>query len=272
MKASAATPVAQDVAKSLRKLARPERAKVSSRFFKTGKGEYGEGDVFIGVSVPDSRRIVRQFTSLPLKEVEKLLKSKIHEERLVGVLIMVSKYRAKKADQSERRQVFRCYIKNLRCINNWDLVDTSAEHIVGAHLKSADRGLLRKLARSKNLWYRRVAIMSTFHFIRHGDFTETLKLAESLLRDEHDLIHKAVGWMLREVGKRDQDREADFLDRWATEMSRTMLRYAIEKFPPEQRRHYLSMPYRTAPRQLRYDNKSPKAPKTARAAAIKKVV
>jgi 3-methyladenine DNA glycosylase AlkD len=221
----------------LRELAGPERAKTSQSFFKTGPGDYGEGDRFLGVTVPQIRRVAAEFRELSMARIEKLLHSRWHEERLLALVIATGQYARHEA---RRAALFRLYLKNLVHINNWDLVDLSAPLIVGAHLRERSRSLLRRLARSRSLWQRRVAIVATQYFIRKGEFDETLRLAKMLLRDEHDLIHKATGWMLREVGKRDRAALEGFLDDHAAEMPRTMLRYAIERFPPRLRRRYLA--------------------------------
>jgi 3-methyladenine DNA glycosylase AlkD len=224
-----------EAARRLRDFASEERAAVNRRFFKTGAGQYGEGDEFLGVSVPNLRTVVREFRSLTRDELLPLLHSKWHEERLLAVVILTEQYK-----RGDRDAIYALYLANTKFINNWDLVDTSAPQIVGAHLFERSLAPLRKLAKSKSLWERRIAIIATQHFIRQGDFDETLSLAALLLRDREDLIHKAVGWMLREVGNRDRARLLAFLDEHATSMPRTMLRYAIEKFPEELRKAYLS--------------------------------
>ncbi len=226
------------IEKDLKELGNPEKAKVLSRFFKTGTGEYGEGDVFLGVVVPETRRVAKKHKDLKLVELQKLLNSKIHEHRLAALLVLVEKY--PKGDEKEQKRIFEFYLQNARKVNNWDLVDLSAPKVVGAHLLKKNRAILKKLARSKNLWERRIAIVSTYAFIRDGDFADTLKISEMLLNDEHDLIHKAVGWMLREVGKKDQDEEEKFLKKHFKKMPRTMLRYAIEKFSKKKREFYMS--------------------------------
>lgn len=207
------------------------------RFFKTGKGEYGEGDIFAGIKVPVSRKIANQFKDLGFTDLQKIIKSKIHEERLITLFILVAKY--KKADEREKEKIFNFYIKNIRYVNNWDLVDLSAEKIIGAYLTDKDKRLLFDLVNSNSIWERRIAIMSTFHFIKANQFAATLKISELLLKDKHDLIHKAVGWMLREIGKRDIQAEEIFLQKYYKKMPRTMLRYAIEKFPETKRLDYL---------------------------------
>ena len=228
-----------DVRARLRAVATPERAAGAQRFFKTGKGEYGEGDRFLGVTVPDLRRIARECQELPLREVRRLLTSEWHEERLLALLILMRQF--ERGDQHAKDTIYDAYLRSTRHINNWDLVDCSAPRIVGSYLAGRNRAPLRQLAKSSSLWERRMAIIATFHFIREGEFDETLRIAEMLLGDRHDLIHKAVGWMLREVGSRDRAVEERFLDQHAAAMPRTMLRYAIEKFPEPLRKRYLQM-------------------------------
>jgi 3-methyladenine DNA glycosylase AlkD len=225
------------VKKDLRKQADPDRAKVLSRFFKTGKGEYGEGDRFLGIPVPEQRRIAKKYKALSLQDLEKLISTKIHEHRLVALLILILQYAH--AHEQDKRDMVKFYLENIRYINNWDLVDLSAEKILGSFLLENDREILCRLAESPNLWERRIAVMSTFAFIRQNQFEDTFRLAEMLLRDPHDLIHKAVGWMLREIGKRDQESEERFLREHSHTMPRTMLRYAIERFEQEKRILYL---------------------------------
>jgi 3-methyladenine DNA glycosylase AlkD len=207
------------------------------RFFKTGPGQYGEGDLFRGIRVPVLRRLSKTHQDIPLELAEKLLHSPYHEDRLLALLILVRK--AAKADEAERAHIHTLYLDNTRFINNWDLVDASAEHIVGAFLRDKSKEPLYQLARSGCLWERRIAILATFHFIKRGRFDETLGIAEILLKDPHDLIHKAVGWMLREIGKRDVQREEAFLSAHYPQMPRTMLRYAIERFEQDKRLGYL---------------------------------
>jgi len=287
--------------KDLKKLANPEKAKILQRFFKTGKGEYGEGDVFIGIVVPKLREIARKYFTLDLKDVKQLIESKVHEERMIAIFILVDKYEK----TNHKKIVFHFYIKNIKYINNWDLVDLSAPKIVGRHLYDFDinstsqlrvsddaqfsgssrllnssskpdgnmsiiyrlasnsiavnakkkvseetmKSIFRKgirpldilslLAKSENIWERRIAVLATFWFIKNNKFDESLKISEILLSDKHDLIHKAIGWMLREIGKRDLDVEIGFLNKYSKKMPRTMLRYAIEKFPEKQRLAYL---------------------------------
>jgi len=218
-------------------LANEQIAEHSQRFFKTGKGEYGEGDIFLGIRVPLLRRLVKKYGGISIAEVRKLLHSKFHEERLLAVLMLVQLF--KSADESVQKQVYDLYLENTEFINNWDIVDISASNIVGAHLYEKDKAPLYDLVQSKNLWERRISIISTFYFIRQNEFDDTLKLAKILLNDKEDLIHKAVGWMLREVGKREIEFEEEFLQEHYKIMPRTMLRYAIEKFPETSRKMYL---------------------------------
>jgi 3-methyladenine DNA glycosylase AlkD len=221
----------------LRKHGNPAKAEILSRFFKTGRGEYGEGDVFLGIPVPQQRRIAKKYPELLLNDLHELLSGKIHEERLVALLILITKY--KKADNTDRQAVVDFYLKNIRRINNWDLVDISAGNILGDYLLDKDRTLLSHLAGADNLWERRIAIMATFAFIRRNEFRDALHISELLLEDTHDLIHKAVGWMLREIGKRDRETEDRFLRKHYRNMPRTMLRYAIERFDEKTRNAYL---------------------------------
>jgi 3-methyladenine DNA glycosylase AlkD len=215
----------------------PEVAAISARFFKTGPGEYGEGDVFVGVRVPVIRKVAKEFKTLPLSEVEIILHSEIHEERLLALVIMVTQY--EKGDSQTKKQIYDLYLANTAHINNWDLVDLSAAHIVGGYLANRSRRPLYRLANSSCLWERRIAVLATFNFIRQDEFDDTLNIAGMLLEDKEDLIHKAVGWMLREVGKRDLAAEEGFLADHAGDMPRTMLRYAIEKLPKPKRQMYL---------------------------------
>jgi len=211
------------------------------RFFKTGKGQYGAGDVFIGVRVPQTRTVCRQFKNLPLGEIEKLLASPVHEHRLAGVILLVSRYQAAKNDP-ERREVYEVYLGNVYAgrINNWDIVDGSAEFIVGEYLREHPSELLTTLARSGDLWQRRVAMLSTFAGIKRGESEQAFTIAQILLHDPHDLIQKAVGWMLREIGKRcNEQLLLDFLELEYTKMPRTTLRYAVERLSPSQRQHFM---------------------------------
>jgi len=225
----------------LRELGNPDSEAHSQRFFKTGPGQYGEGDRFLGIRVPVIRKCVREYRDISLPDTLELLKSPFHEARLLALLILVTKYH-RAEENAERELIYRSYLTHTEFINNWDLVDSSAEHIVGAYLFKKDRKPLYKLARSKDLWERRIGIMSTFHFIKREDFADTLALAEILLNDKEDLIHKAAGWMLREVGNRDRKTEERFLAKHYKQMPRTMLRYAIEKFPETERLTYLHRP------------------------------
>jgi 3-methyladenine DNA glycosylase AlkD len=230
----------------LRSLGCPEQAAIVARFFKTGPGQYGEGDRFIGVKVPEIRKVAKEFKSLRLPEVECLLHSEVHEERLLGLVILVGQF--EKGDDATRKPIYGLYLANTRFVNNWDLVDLSAPQIVGGYLESRSRKPLDRLAKSASLWERRISILATLWFIRRGDFADTLGIAEKLLGDREDLIHKAVGWMLREVGKRDVAVLEDFLGDHCRVMPRTMLRYAIERFPEEKRRKYMNGPVPRAKR------------------------
>jgi 3-methyladenine DNA glycosylase AlkD len=234
---------AAEVVQAARAEGDPERATFLQTFFRTGPGEYGEGDAFLGLRVPQSRKLARRFRDLDLDEYQALLDSDFHEVRLIGLLIMVDAYaRAQKLGpegEAARDDIFTLYLANTHRVNSWDLVDSSAHRIVGPHLYGADTGLLDELARSESLWERRIAMLATAHFIAQGEFEPTLRVAEILVDDDHDLIHKAVGWMLREVGKRDVEAEEAFLVRHYRTMPRTMLRYAIEKFPEPRRQAWL---------------------------------
>lgn len=228
----------QEIRKILRGCQNKKKAKLLQGFFKTGPGEYAEGDIFLGIQVPQLRRLALEFQCSSLKTTLCLLRSPIHEERLLALLILILKYT--KADIKEKQKIYSFYLKNTRYINNWDLVDVTAKHIVGSFLMDKDKAPLYRLAKSDCLWERRIAILSTFHFIERNRYTDTLKIAKELLSDKHDLIHKAVGWMLREVGKRDVYAEEKFLKKYYKKMPRTMLRYAIERFPENKRKMYLS--------------------------------
>jgi 3-methyladenine DNA glycosylase AlkD len=227
----------KDIRIRLRRLGDKQRGRILQKFFKTGRGEYGEGDVFLGVRVPDVRKLAKECQNLPLREVLRFLRSSVHEERLLALLILAGAYA--QGDESAKKRVYEIYLNNTKSINNWDLVDVSAPHIVGAYLFDQSKRPLFRLAKSKNLWKRRISMMATLYFIRHNRFAETLKISRMLLADQEDLIHKAVGWMLREVGKRDPQAEEDFLKKHYRRMPRTMLRYAIEKFPEAKRKGYL---------------------------------
>ncbi|MPY86807.1 MAG: DNA alkylation repair protein [Luteitalea sp.] len=226
------------VQRHVKSLRDTSRASVLQRFFKTAPGQYGAGDRFLGIRVPVLRQLSRAYQDLSLHEVASLLRSPWHEERLLALLILVRQYG--RADAAQRDAIYRLYLESTTHINNWDLIDCSAEQIVGAHLRDRSRSPLRRLARAKRWSERRIAIMATFHYIKRGECTETLTIARLLLDDEHDLIHKAVGWMLREIGNRDRAVEEEFLRQHAGRMPRTMLRYAIERFPEELRRRYLA--------------------------------
>ena len=228
---------ADHIRTALRSHANPRDAKILQRFFKTGPGEYGEGDIFIGVKVPQTRSVAKAFRGAPVKEVLGLLKSKIHEERLLALILLTEQYSA--GDEKKRHTIFNIYLRNSRYINNWDLVDISAPHIVGGHLLTRDRAVLRGLASSRSIWERRIGIIATFRFIKEDDFSDTLAISEMLLRDQHDHINKAAGWMLREIGKRDMKILDAFLLRHYKAMPRTMLRYAIERLPEKKRLGYL---------------------------------
>lgn len=223
----------------LRKLADRKDAAFLQRFFKTGPGEYGAGDVFLGIRVPSTRQVAKKYSDLPLAEVRKLLRAREHEARLLAVIILTIQYG--KANEAQRAKIFDLYLANTKYINNWDIIDVSAPRIVGAHLFHAgDAGLLDALAQSKSLWERRIAILATAYFIARDEFRPTLRIAQKLLHDEHDLIHKASGWMLREVGKRDREALEKFLRRYHKVMPRTMLRYALEKFAPTDRARFMA--------------------------------
>lgn len=220
-------------------LADPERAVGVARYFKTGPGEYGQGDQFIGILVPDQRRVARRYRQLPLADLERLLTSPVHEHRLVALLILNLRY--ERADEAEREAIIRLYLDRRAGVNNWDLVDSSAPYLLGTHLLTRPRDLLYQLALADSVWDRRIAMLSTFAFIKRGDFADTLALAERLLGDRQDLIHKAAGWMLREVGEYDEATLTQFLTQHAPAMPRTMLRYAIEKLSPEQRATFMAV-------------------------------
>ncbi|MFZ2188560.1 MAG: DNA alkylation repair protein [Candidatus Moraniibacteriota bacterium] len=230
----------RDLLADLKKLKNPAKAKILAGFFKTGKGEYGEGDIFWGIVVPKQRVVARKyFQEVNFVDLQYLLGQKIHELRFMAIAILVMKYQ--KGNAKEKERVAKFYLKNLKGINNWDLVDLSAPQILGDYFLEKDKAVLYELAESKNLWERRVAILSTFGFIKKNQFGDALRMAEILLADGHDLIHKAVGWMLREAGKRDKKTEIKFLDKYAVNMPRTALRYAIEKFDQKEREKYLKM-------------------------------
>jgi len=230
---------AHTIRQTLRALADPSIAAQSQRFFKTGPGQYGEGDQFLGIRVPVLRSHLPAFRDAPLAAVLETLRSPWHEERLFALLLMVARFSW--ADRQDRDTLYGAYLAHTAHINNWDLVDCSAPQIVGAALEQRDRAILRELARSQSIWERRIAVIATLHFIRQSSFDDCLEVAELLLADRHDLMHKAVGWMLREVGKRDLEIEERFLRRHASAMPRVMLRYAIEKLPESKRKNYLQI-------------------------------
>ncbi len=222
----------------IRELANEEIAKHSLRFFKTDKGQYGFGDIFLGVRAPKIRLIAKKHIDISIADMKTLIQSKYHEERFLGLIILVNKY-SKTKDKKNRNQLYKIYVSSFKYINNWNLVDVTCPHVTGKHLIDKDRTILYKWAKSEDLWTKRIAMVSTFYFIRKTDLEDTFKIAEILLQDEHDLIHKAVGWMLREAGKRDIKKEEAFLKKHYKTMPRTMLRYSIEKFPETKRQKYL---------------------------------
>ncbi|MFA5020055.1 MAG: DNA alkylation repair protein [Candidatus Pacearchaeota archaeon] len=221
----------------LKNLENKEKSVQLSRYFKTGKGEYGEGDIFLGLTSQQIKDVSKKYINLNLEELNKLLTSNIHEHRATALRILT--YKFNKSNEQEKENIFNFYLKNTKNINNWDLVDLSAPNIAGTFLFDKDKEVLYKLAKSKNLWEKRISIISTYAFIRNNEFKDTLAISEILLKDPHDLIHKAVGWMLREIGKKDIKAEEEFLQKHYKAMPRTMLRYAIEKFPEEKRQGYL---------------------------------
>jgi 3-methyladenine DNA glycosylase AlkD len=229
---------AEKITAELKRYAVPGKKELLLRFFKCGEGEYGAGDLFLGVMVPDQRKIAQKFGDIDFGEIQKLLRSSYHEVRLTALLILVKKYAVVK----NKEKIYKFYLANTHYINNWDLVDLSAPKIVGEYLldKKNERKILYKLSRSKNIWERRIAILAAGAFIRKNQFEDTFKISGMLLKDKHDLIHKATGWMLREVGKRDRKAEESFLNKHHRQMPRTMLRYAIEKFPEKKRKYYLN--------------------------------
>ncbi len=223
-----------ELIKELQKKSNKEKAKVLQKFFKTGKGEYGEGDVFLGVTVPEQRKIAKKHVQTELDELQQPLASRIHEERLTALLILVEKY-----NKGNKKEIFDFYIKNIRNINNWDLVDLTAEKIIGDYLIDKDKGMLYEMAKSKSIWERRIAIVATYRFIKDNKLEDTFAISKMLLKDKHDLIHKAVGWMLREAGKKNLKGLESFLDIHYKEMPRTMLRYAIERMDNEKKNFYI---------------------------------
>ncbi|MBI2439558.1 MAG: DNA alkylation repair protein [Candidatus Moranbacteria bacterium] len=226
------------VRQALRRVSRKDKAAILARFFKTGKGEYAEGDRFLGITVPQIRSLVRQYDALSVQEILTFLHSSFHEERLFALLVLVRQY--ERGDIKTRNKIYRLYLDNTRFINNWDLVDLSAHHIVGAHLEKKERKILDRLARSESLWERRIAMIATFYFTNQGDASPALAIAEKLIDDKQDLIHKAVGWMLREVGKRcSLQEEKMFLERYAKTMPRTALRYALERMNAREKKYFM---------------------------------
>ncbi|MDV6237559.1 DNA alkylation repair protein [Leptospira ellisii] len=229
---------ASDVKKELRRLADPIKADFLAGFFKTGPGQYAEGDVFLGIVVPEQRKIAKRFRNLPLDEIRILLNSPVHEERLTSLFILCDRF--SKATPREKKEIHGFYLENLEQVNNWDLVDLSSRVLIGEYLRDKDRRILYRLAKSKRLWDRRIAIVSTYGLILAGEFEDTIRIAEILLCDKEDLIHKAAGWMLREVADRDRETTLRFLDSHADKMPRTMLRYTIEKFPDSLKKKYMA--------------------------------
>jgi 3-methyladenine DNA glycosylase AlkD len=225
------------IKKELRLYADFEKANLLQRFFKTRKGDYGEGDIFLGIMVPNTRKVAKRNSDISLAEIKKLLYSKIHEERLCALLILVDKF--EKAEEPKKKVIFNFYIKNAKQVNNWDLVDLSAPRIVGRYLLNKPKKILYNFTKSKNLWEKRISIISTLAFIKMGELKDTFEIAKILINDEHDLIHKAVGWMLREAGKVKVGELEKFLNKYNQKIPRTMLRYAIEKFPENKRQKYL---------------------------------
>lgn len=223
--------------KELKSLGSPEKAKNSAWFFKTGPGQYGEGDVFIGITVPEQRRVSKKYLDLDLVDIQTLLEDKFHECRLVGLLILVAQF--EKAEEKNRKKIYNFYLKNYKQVNNWDLVDLSAPNIVGTYLFDKPRDVLYKMARSNHLWKKRISIVANWKLIRLGELNDTFDIVKILMSDTHDLIHKACGWMLREAGKKDEDKLKKFLDKYTGQMPRTMLRYSIERLSEKDRKYYL---------------------------------
>ncbi|MAG11278.1 MAG: DNA alkylation repair protein [Parcubacteria group bacterium] len=223
--------------RAMRALKNEEKIPIFQNFFKTGKGEYGEGDVFLGLAVPQTRSVAKEFSGLGFKDIKKLLHSKYHEERLCALLMLV--HRFEKGSQNQQKEICDFYITQAKYVNNWDLVDLSADKIMGVYLLDRKKTILTTFAKSENLWERRISIIATYAFIKRGQFQETIRIAKILLQDKHDLIHKAVGWMLREVGKRELSVMEKFLQQHYKKMPRTMLRYAIEKLSEQKRQAYL---------------------------------
>ena len=233
--------ILNEIKKDLYKLKDPAKAKFLAGFFKTGQGEYGEGDIFLGITNPDLKNAAKSYVSLELKDIQELLDSKIHEYRQASLFILTLKF--ENAEEKDKKRIFMFYMKNYNNINNWDLVDLTSYKIAGAYLVDKDKKMLYEFARSNHLWKKRIAMISCYGFIKNEQYVDTLKIARILLYDKHDLIHKAVGWMLREIGKRDKKTEENFLKRYYKQMPRTILRYAIEKFPEPQRQKILKGKY-----------------------------
>ena len=227
-----------ELQKKFRKLGSKKTAEHSQRFFKTAKGQYGYGDVFLGIRVPVIRKFLKDNPNIQLSDIKKFIRSKYHEERLLGLLALVQRYAIATSD-SDRERIYAEYVGSFKYVNNWDLVDVTCPHIVGKHLSDKDRSVLYRWAKSEDLWTRRIAIISCYWFIKNGDQSDTFEISKLLLQDEHDLIHKAVGWMLREAGKKDLKQTEAFMIRHYKSMPRTMLRYAIEKYPESKRQKYL---------------------------------
>ncbi len=227
----------QKLIKEINQHKNPPKIAILQRFFKTGSGQYAQGDIFLGLTVPQQRSIAKKYTQLKLTDIQKLLTNKIHEYRLIALLILVQKYQ--QGSPAEQKKIYSFYLKNTQHINNWDLVDLTADKIVGHYLLDKNRKILSTLAKSNHLWQRRISIIATFAFIKHNQFQDTLKISQLLLKDTHDLIHKAVGWMLRELGKRNQQLLEQFLTKNIKKLPRTTLRYAIERFPAKKRKDYL---------------------------------
>lgn len=228
---------AKDIQLELTEYSTPQKKEFLPYFFKTGEGQYGEGDKFLGVVVPDTRKVAKKYKELPFSEIENLLNNEFHECRLCALLILVERF--KKASEEDRKKIFEFYLSHTNRINNWDLVDLSAKYIVGEYLIDKDRSVLYDLVKSQLLWDQRIAIVSTYAFIRRGDLYDTFLLSEKLLEHKHDLMHKATGWMLREMGKKDLNMLRAFLDNHHKQMPRTMLRYSIEKLDKSERAHYM---------------------------------
>lgn len=227
-----------EVQKEIRSLGNKKSAQNCARFFKTGKGEYGYGDIFLGVKSPDIRKLAKEYGTISLTETKKLIKSKYHEERLLGLFILINKY-SKSRKETEKEKIYQLYINHFKYINNWDLVDVTCPHVIGKHLMDKNRDILQLWAKSDDLWTKRIAMITNWWFVRKGDLSEVFKIAKILLHDDHDLIHKAVGWMLREAGKKDLKKAENFLKKYYKNMPRTMLRYAIERYPEVRRQKYL---------------------------------